>query len=307
MASTSSKSSPAPTPARSTAPTAATPKSAVRASARPARKAPPKAAPRPTTGAPSAASAPDAPSPPPSAAPVRETLVGELLVSELFVREASTAGQPPQDPDEGPDILQLSIATVGALLVGVLYLALPTEIVLGPRWLPLVVEAVLLAPPIIALFTQRGFLPHRWSRTLALALLVVMTVSLLGSVALLIINLPQLPKGGELLRSGALIWCLNILVFGVWYWETDGNGPKSRRLAGYQAADFQFPQQADGDPGRWKPGFIDYVFLAFCTATALSPADTMPLTRRAKLLMMVQSVISLLALVLIIGRSVNII
>ena len=209
--------------------------------------------------------------------------------------------------EEGPDVVQLSIATVGALLVGLLYLALPPEIALGPRWLPLVLEVVLLAPPIMALFTDRGFLPHRWSRALALALLVVMTVSLLGSVALLIINLPKIPTGGVLLRSGALIWCLNVLVFAVWYWETDGNGPKARRRAGYHAADFQFPQQADGDPGRWKPGFIDYLFLAFCTATALSPADTMPLTRRAKLLMMIQAIISLLALALIIGRSVNII
>lgn len=294
MASTSSKSSSAPSTPRST-----TPKSTARSSPRPAPKSRLKAPTRPTNGAPTPA--------PASETPGGEALVGEVYFSETLVSETLAQGQSPLDPDEGPDILQLAIATIGALLVGLLYLALPTEIVLGPRWLPLVVEVALLAPPIIALFTERGALPHRWSRTLALALLVVMTVSLLGSVALLIINLPQLPKGGELLRSGALIWSLNILVFAVWYWETDGNGPKSRRLAGYQAADFQFPQQADGDPGRWKPGFIDYVFLAFCTATALSPADTMPLTRRAKLLMMIQAVISMLALVLIIGRSVNII
>ncbi len=203
--------------------------------------------------------------------------------------------------------MQLGIATAAALLVGLLYLALPPEIVLGPRWLPLVLEVVLLTPPILGLFTDRGYLPHRWSRALALALLVVMTISLLGSVALLIINLPKIPAGGELLRSGALIWILNVLVFSVWYWETDGNGPKARHRAGYHAADFLFPQQVGGDPGHWKPGYLDYLFLAFCSATALSPADTMPLTRRAKMLMMIQAIISLLSLALIIGRSVNII
>jgi len=238
---------------------------------------------------------------PPAAPPAQEQ------AAELEAKLTPNGRRRRRRAEEGPDVVQLGIATGGALLVGLLYLALPSEIVLGPRWLPLVVEVGLLAPPIIALFTERGFLPHRWSRVLALALLVVMTVSLLGSIALLIVNLPKIPTGGVLLRSGALIWVVNVLVFAVWYWETDGNGPKARRHAGYHAADFQFPQQADGDPGHWKPGFLDYLFLAFCTSSALSPADTVPLSRRAKMLMMIQSVISLLALALIIGRSINII
>jgi uncharacterized membrane protein len=77
-------------------------------------------------------------------------------------------------------------------------------------------------------------------------------------------------------------------------------------LAGHQAADFQFPQQVGGNQSKWEAGFIDYLFLAFCFATALSPADTPPLTRRAKLQMMVQALISLVIVVVLIGRSINI-
>ena len=54
------------------------------------------------------------------------------------------------------------------------------------------------------------------------------------------------------------------------------------------------------------PGFVDYLFLAFNFATALSPADTAPLTWRAKLLMMAEALISGTILVLLVARSVNI-
>ena len=76
--------------------------------------------------------------------------------------------------------------------------------------------------------------------------------------------------------------------------------------AGHEAADFQFPQQLGGNTSGWAPDFIDYLFLAFCSATALSPADTMPLTRAAKLLMMCEAIISLLIIVLLVARAVNI-
>jgi uncharacterized membrane protein len=96
------------------------------------------------------------------------------------------------------------------------------------------------------------------------------------------------------------------LVFAIWYWEIDGNGPHARVLAKHQARDFRFPQQEEGNPTGWAPGFVDYVFLAFCSATALSPADTMPLTQRAKLMTMAEAILSLLIIVLLVARSINI-
>ncbi len=103
-----------------------------------------------------------------------------------------------------------------------------------------------------------------------------------------------------------MLWVVNILVFAVYYWEIDGEGPLSRLQAPYMPADLLFPQQQNGNPTHWVPGFIDYLFVAFCFSTALSPADTAPLTRRLKLLMMAQAAISLTIIVLLVGRSVNI-
>ncbi len=103
------------------------------------------------------------------------------------------------------------------------------------------------------------------------------------------------------------LWVSNVLVFASWYWEVDGDGPVKRHRSGHQAADFQFPQQQGGNRTGWRAGFVDYLFLAFCSATALSPADTMPLTRRAKLLMMVEAMLSMLVLLLIVARFTNVV
>ena len=46
--------------------------------------------------------------------------------------------------------------------------------------------------------------------------------------------------------------------------------------------------------------------LAFTGATGLSPTDTYPLSRSAKALMMVEAIISMLIIVILAGRAVNI-
>ncbi|HEU5198675.1 MAG TPA: hypothetical protein VFU32_03505 [Ktedonobacterales bacterium] len=213
---------------------------------------------------------------------------------------------PSHDEDLLPDALQIGVATGGALLIGVLYGVLPETLTIGPNWLLLVIEAVLLAPVLIMGAILRRAMPYRMARGLALGLLAVVTAALIGSVILLITHLGEFQRAAQLLPSAAMVWGINILVFATWYWEIDGGGPRSRLIAGHQAADFQFPQQLGGNTSGWAPGFIDYLFLAFCSATALSPADTMPLARRAKLLMMCQALISLLILLLLVARAVNI-
>jgi uncharacterized membrane protein len=205
------------------------------------------------------------------------------------------------------DIPQLAVATAGALLVGVLYLAMPPQLIVGPRWLLLVLEILLLAPPFVAFFFWRRHLPYRAARLLAFCLLTILTLALIASVLLLVADLTNSAlKGLVLLKSGVLLWACNVLVFAIWYWELDGNGPRARILAGHQARDFRFPQQEEGNPTGWAPGFVDYVFLAFCSATALSPADTMPLSQRSKLMTMAQAILSMTIIVLLVARSVNI-
>jgi uncharacterized membrane protein len=170
-----------------------------------------------------------------------------------------------------------------------------------------VVEALLLAPLVLAVVVAGRALPYRVARSLALGLLAVLTAALIGSLALMISHISKLNQAGDLLRPAVLLWGINVLVFAVWYWEIDGDGPVKRRLRAHEAADFLFPQQQGGNHSHWVPGFIDYLFLAFCFATALSPADTPPITRRGKLLMMMQALISLVIIVLLVARSVNII
>ncbi len=202
------------------------------------------------------------------------------------------------------DTWQFLVAMVGALLVGGLYFQLPSNVVFGPPWLLLVVEAALVAPPIITRMSGRR-LPHRVSRTFSYALLAALTLALVSSLWLLVRHLPNLTPH-ELFSSGVLLWVSNVLVFASWYWETDGDGPVSRHRQSHEAADFQFPQQQGGNRTGWRAGFVDYLFLAFCSATALSPADTMPLTRRAKILMMIEASISMLVLILLVARFVNV-
>ena len=200
---------------------------------------------------------------------------------------------------------QFGMATVAALLIGGLYLELPDALLVGPRWLLLVIEVALLAPPVVARLVDYH-LSRRTARLLAYGLLAALTIELIASLTKLVQNLPSLSPH-VLVVSGVLLWAANILVFATWYWETDGDGPVSRHHRNHEPVDFRFPQQEDGAPHDWRPGFVDYLFLAFCTSTALSPADTLPLTRRAKILMMVEAIISMIVIVLLLARFVNIV
>jgi hypothetical protein len=201
---------------------------------------------------------------------------------------------------------QLVLASIGAVLVGAAYLLLPAKLAAVPRWLPLVIVAVVLVPLVYVIFLHPE--PHRIhhiARMLRLVLQTLLTLALLSSLVLYVSLLPTIENnGGRILRPAALLWISNILIFASWYWEIDGDGPVKRHIHGHVATDFLFPQQTAGMP--FVPGFVDYLFLAFNFATALSPADTAPLTWRAKLLMMAEALISGTILVLLVARSVNI-
>ena len=194
-------------------------------------------------------------------------------------------------------------ALIGILVTGLLYLVLPANLTIGPNWLLLVVEGVFVVPLFIDVLTAWN-LSHRVRRMLVLVPLAVSTLALVIGVALFILTLPTNTHATNLLRAAALLWSFNILVFALWYWEVDGGGPWKRHLSGHRGADFLFPQQATGE--HWTPHFLDYLFVAFTGATALSPTDTYPLTRLAKVLMMVEALLSLTVVGILISRAVNI-
>ncbi len=198
-------------------------------------------------------------------------------------------------------------AVIGILALGILNAILPSNLTFGPGWLPLVIEVILSSPFIIEGLTDLT-LPYRVKRTLAFILLAVVTGALISSVIFLIFTLTSSTSNQAitLLRSAMVLWISNILVFALWYWEVDGGGPIKRHQNNHQLADFMFPQQVSGNTTAWSPHFLDYVFLAFTGATALSPADTYPMTRVAKMLMMIEALISLVIVVLLAARAVNI-
>jgi uncharacterized membrane protein len=191
------------------------------------------------------------------------------------------------------------------LLIGASYIALSEEVTVGPRvWLPGLMTV--LAVP-LASAHARGH--YRLARGISFVLIGVVTASVVLSVCLLVTTLPGRGASAlSVLVDAALIWVSNVVTFAGWYWEIDGGGPADRRMDAHTSEDFLFPQMAQQE-GReaagWAPGFSDYLFLAFNTSTAFSPTDTPVLSRRAKVLTMVQSVLSLVVILVLVGWAIN--
>ena len=195
--------------------------------------------------------------------------------------------------------------SIGILLTGVIYLFLPSELTIGPDWTLLAIELALILP--LWIFWATGHtLSYRTTRIISFVLLGFVTAGLVTAVIILILDLSNFKRGFTLLRTAGLLWVFNVLVFTLWYWDTDGGGPRKRHEANHKAVDLMFPQQQDGKSGQWAPDFIDYLFVAFTGATAFSPTDTFPLTHRAKLLMIVEASISLIIVAVLISRVANI-
>ncbi len=201
-------------------------------------------------------------------------------------------------------------AFIAALAVGGLVTSLPDALTLGPRWLFPTLVLALLLPNVVSHHTGR----HRWATVFGFLVDGVLTLGLIVSVGLLIRNLPtQTSQPPALLRSAALLWITNILVFALWYWRLDAGGPHHRdRRVGHPDGAFLFPQMTMSEEARreaqqqdWSRGFIDYLFLAFNTSTAFSPTDVPVLVGWAKMLMMLQALLSLLIIALLAARAVN--
>lgn len=196
-------------------------------------------------------------------------------------------------------------ATIAILLVGAGFFILPERYTVGPRWGIMVLAMALLLP--LWVLRLRGM--HRWTHAVALALNSVLTLAVASSAVLLLYRLSEgTEQALSLLRDAALVWGANIVVFALWYWNLDAGGPAKRHPGKHASQDFSFPQQQQDDDGLvegWSPGFLDYLFLAFNTSTAFSPTDTLVLSRQMKVLMMTQSLISLLVIAVLAARAIN--
>lgn len=199
---------------------------------------------------------------------------------------------------------------VAVLVALSLYITLPPHLTLGPPWLmPLLVLALLI--PLVSAGPLRAGERSRMWRAAGITVIALVNAANIASLSLLVRTLvtPGNKEGGwGLLVSAAAVWLTNILVFGLWFWELDRGGPQARLNASKRNADFLFPQMITPAcaPTGWLPWFADYLYLAFTNATAFSPADTMPLTTSAKVLMTIEALISLLTIALVAARAVGI-
>jgi uncharacterized membrane protein len=210
---------------------------------------------------------------------------------------------PPPQPEPFWPVQLTVLAAIG------LQLSLPDRVTVGPTWLLPVLEAALFGGLFLATPRQLEH-EHPRRRALALSLTALVSVANIVSLGLLSHNLVHhaIVGGRELIVAGVVIWLTNVLVFGLWYWETDRGGPGVRAAGHDRTPDFLFPQMSDDriEPVDWRPKFIDYLYVSLTNATAFSPTDTMPLTPMAKSMMGIQALVSLVTLGLIVSRAVNI-
>lgn len=167
-----------------------------------------------------------------------------------------------------------------------------------------IVKILVLVPAVIFwLLNNRGAL-----RIALMASLALLTLELLASVMFLILGLAADTSRAAmgLVRDTLIVGVINILVFCLWYWLLDA--PPFRREPGTRPNDFLFSVDSNPTPKfeKWQPAFMDYLFLAFTTSTAFGPTDTLPLTRRAKFLMLMQAAFSLVIIVVLAGRALSI-
>jgi uncharacterized membrane protein len=174
-------------------------------------------------------------------------------------------------------------------------------------WLLLATPALLLM--LLLLAVPRAELSPGRVRNVSLGLLGVLVASDAVAVALLIVALAGSSaaslSAGDLLAHGSVVWLANIITFGLLFWQLDVGGPRVRAERGRPDPDFEFPQDARRRAG-WSSRLSDYLYVSLTNAIAVSPTDTMPLTRRAKALMAVESLISYAVVILVIARAVNV-
>ena len=127
-------------------------------------------------------------------------------------------------------------------------------------------------------------------------------------IAYSLVEHPGVLEPVSLFYSSVGIWAGNVLVFTLVYWLMDGGGPEARLNGRARYPDFDFPAMDESAPVRagWQPGILDYLFLSFTTNTAFSPTEAMPMTARAKVLVMLQSSIALITIAIVAARTINI-
>ena len=208
---------------------------------------------------------------------------------------------------EAAVVLSFYVALLGGLAA--IDKAMGWDILDLPWWGWLVLAAPALILIVLLLAVPLAELSPGRVRNAGIALLGLLVASDAIGVGVLLAALASSSAGslsaGDLLAHGTVVWLTNIITFGLLFWQLDEGGPLVRAERGRADPDFEFPQDARGRAG-WSPRLSDYLYVSLTNAIAVSPTDTMPLTRRAKGLMAVESLISYAVVILVIARAVNV-
>jgi hypothetical protein len=201
--------------------------------------------------------------------------------------------------------------TLAVVAVLALLILLPARVRVFPAWVGWALACTLVVPMVaLSLSTDKS----RWLHIEGIATIVFVLITgfaLLYNLQFLLFQMVRGEvklSGQTLLTSSIAVWATNVLIFSLAYWRIDRGGPEARANQINIKPDWLFPQETIPElaPVGWRPSFIDYLFLAFSTATAFSPTDTLPLTSRAKVLMMAESVLSLVTIITVLARAINI-
>ncbi len=183
---------------------------------------------------------------------------------------------------------------------------LPGNVILGGGWLQWIIPALVVILIVVAAVPPVAETDRRRHVGIALAALVTLAnTAAIGELVYGIVDESGF-DGKYLIVSAIQVWVTNTIVVGIWFWELDGGGPRRRALQPPGPHEFLFPQHTLPGPWTWRPRFFDYLYLSVTNSTSFAPADALPLRHRMKALMGVQSLLSVLVIIIVAGRAINI-
>jgi hypothetical protein len=216
-----------------------------------------------------------------------------------------------EKPDQALSIEPRWPVALAVITLVLLLTALSGRIRIFPIWVPYILGIALIVPMVaITLTTAKA----RWAHIEHIVMLLFFVFTVAGTLVNLALMINAMVRrsaeigGNQLLTSSIATWVINVVAFSLLYWQLDRGGPEARANNTGPKPDWLFPQEGvpEDVPPDWRPTFIDYLFLGYSTATAFSPTDVLPLTARAKMLMMLESAISLSTIVVVASRAINI-